>query len=104
MEVENRSIVQSEELWEGYPAGPQPFATLAISQPLAWDDLIMLHLQLANVLVMMAHFNLKVTKPVKTLFDSIVSLFYSLFVVTNFHSTRIFFCPTVLFILISIIF
>lgn len=76
IEAENRSIVQSEELWEGYPAGPQPFATLAISQPLAWDDLIMLHLQLANVLVMMAHFNLKVTKPVKTLFDSIAQRYF----------------------------
>lgn len=76
MEAENRSIVQSEELWEGCPSGPQPFATLAISQPLAWYDLIMLHLQLANVLVMMAHFNLKVTKPVNNLFDSIAQRYF----------------------------
>ncbi|XP_051155116.1 rab3 GTPase-activating protein non-catalytic subunit [Leptopilina boulardi] len=76
VEAENRSIVQSEELWEGCPSGPQPFAALAISQPFAWYDLIMLHLQLANVLVMMAHFNLKVTKPVNNLFDSIAQRYF----------------------------
>lgn len=72
LEVGNRSIVQSEELWEGCPPGPQPFAALAISQPLAWYELIMLHLQLATVLHMMARFNLKVVKPMQNLFDSIV--------------------------------
>lgn len=71
MEAEKSSVVKSEEIWEGHPVGPQPFAALAISQTPAWYDLVMLHLQLANVLHMMAHFNLKVVKPLNNLFDSV---------------------------------
>lgn len=73
MEAEKSSVVKSEEIWEGHSPGPQPFAALAVSQTPAWYDLVMLHLQLANVLHMMAHFNLKVSKPLNNLFDSAVS-------------------------------
>lgn len=65
--------VKFEELWENHETGPQAFATLAISQTPAWYDLILLHLQLANVLHMMAHFNMKFSKPMVNLFESVVS-------------------------------
>ncbi|XP_046609657.1 rab3 GTPase-activating protein non-catalytic subunit [Neodiprion virginianus] len=71
MEIENSSIIKSEEIWESHPIGPQPFAALALSQTPAWYELVMLHLQLANVLHMMAYFNLKVQKPLNILFDSV---------------------------------
>lgn len=70
-EAGETSIVKSEELWDGCTSGPQPFAALAISQAPAWYDLLLLHLQLANVLYMMAHFNLKLVKPLETLFESV---------------------------------
>lgn len=73
LEVGQNIVIKSEELWEVCTSGPQPFAALAISQAPAWYDLIMLHLQLANVLHMIAHFNLKVLKPLNNLFDSVVS-------------------------------
>lgn len=73
LEAGENTAVKSEELWEGCTFGPQPFAALAISQAPAWYDLIILHVQIANVLYMMAHFNLKVTKPLNNLFESVVS-------------------------------
>ncbi|XP_012144641.2 rab3 GTPase activating protein [Megachile rotundata] len=76
LEAEDIAIIKSEELWEGCTSGPQPFAALAISQAPAWYDLIMLHVQLANVLYMMAHFNLKVTKPLNNLFESVVQPYF----------------------------
>lgn len=66
-------MIKSEEIWESCTSSPQPFAALAISQAPAWYDLIMLHIQLANVLYMMAYFNLKVIKPLNNLFESVVS-------------------------------
>ncbi|XP_012253512.2 rab3 GTPase-activating protein non-catalytic subunit isoform X2 [Athalia rosae] len=76
LEGEKSSIVKSEEIWEGHPVGPQPFAALAVSQTPAWYDLVMLHLQLANVLHMMAHFNFKLVKPLNTLFDSVAHPYF----------------------------
>ncbi|KAL7296960.1 hypothetical protein TKK_0009400 [Trichogramma kaykai] len=78
LEEENCSFVRSEELWEGHTAsGPQPFSVLAISQPPASYDLLMLHLQLANVLHMIAHFNLKFPpKPINNLFDSLAHQYF----------------------------
>ncbi|XP_043526557.1 rab3 GTPase-activating protein non-catalytic subunit isoform X1 [Frieseomelitta varia] len=76
LEVGENILFKSEELWEGCTSGPQPFAALAISQAPAWYDLIMLHLQLANVLYMMAHFNLKLVKPLNNLFDSVVQPYF----------------------------
>ncbi|XP_076244895.1 rab3 GTPase activating protein isoform X2 [Calliopsis andreniformis] len=76
LETGQNTVVKFEELWEGYTSGPQPFAALAISQAPAWYDLIMLHVQLANVLYMMAHFNLKVTKPLNNLFESVVQPYF----------------------------
>lgn len=73
LEAGENTVVTSEEIWEGCSSGPQPFAALAISQAPAWYDLISLHAQVANVLYMMAHFNLKVTKPLNNLFESVVS-------------------------------
>ncbi|CAK9800120.1 Rab3 GTPase-activating protein non-catalytic subunit [Anthophora plagiata] len=75
-EAGETNLIKSEELWEGCTSGPQPFAVLAISQVPAWYDLIILHVQLANVLYMMAHFNLKVTKPLNNLFDSVVQPYF----------------------------
>ncbi|OXU28898.1 hypothetical protein TSAR_008176 [Trichomalopsis sarcophagae] len=76
LEEENCSFLRSEELWEGHSGGPQPFALLAISQTPAWYDLLLLHLQLANVLHMIAHFNLKVPKPISNLFDSVAHQYF----------------------------
>ncbi|XP_012241653.1 rab3 GTPase-activating protein non-catalytic subunit isoform X3 [Bombus impatiens] len=76
LEVGQNIVIKSEELWEVCTSGPQPFAALAISQAPAWYDLIMLHLQLANVLHMIAHFNLKVLKPLNNLFDSVVQPYF----------------------------
>ncbi|KZC10899.1 Rab3 GTPase-activating protein non-catalytic subunit [Dufourea novaeangliae] len=76
LEAGENSVVKSEELWEGCTSGPQPFAALAISQAPAWYDLLMLHVQLANVLYMMAHFNLKVIKPLNNLFESVVQPYF----------------------------
>ncbi|XP_060821986.1 rab3 GTPase-activating protein non-catalytic subunit isoform X1 [Bombus pascuorum] len=76
LEVGQNIVIKSEELWEACTSGPQPFAALAISQAPAWYDLIMLHLQLANVLHMIAHFNLKVLKPLNNLFDSVVQPYF----------------------------
>ncbi|XP_078049758.1 rab3 GTPase activating protein isoform X1 [Augochlora pura] len=73
---EENSAVKSEELWEGCASGPQSFAALAISQTPAWYDLVILHIQLANVLYMMAHFNLKVAKPLNNLFEPVVQLYF----------------------------
>lgn len=67
------TTIKSEELWDGHPGGPQPFATLAISQMPAWYDLVLLHVQVANVLYMMACLNLKMLKPLNNLFESVVS-------------------------------
>ncbi|XP_034172933.2 rab3 GTPase activating protein isoform X1 [Osmia lignaria lignaria] len=76
LEAGENTIIKTEELWEGCNSGPQPFAALAIFQTPAWYDLIMLHVQLANVLYMMAHFNLKVTKPLNNLFESVVQPYF----------------------------
>ncbi|OAD61467.1 Rab3 GTPase-activating protein non-catalytic subunit [Eufriesea mexicana] len=76
LEARENITIKSEELWEGCISGPQPFATLAISQAPAAYDLIMLHAQLANVLYMIAYFNLKVIKPINTLFESVVQPFF----------------------------
>ncbi|XP_054006730.1 rab3 GTPase-activating protein non-catalytic subunit [Hylaeus anthracinus] len=76
LEVGENAVVKSEEIWEGCSFGPQPFATLAISQAPAWYDLIILHVQIANVLYMMAYFNLKVTKPLNSLFESVVQPYF----------------------------
>ncbi|XP_050481313.1 rab3 GTPase-activating protein non-catalytic subunit isoform X3 [Bombus huntii] len=76
LEVGQNIVIKSEELWEVCTSGPQPFAALAIFQAPAWYDLIMLHLQLANVLHMIAHFNLKVLKPLNNLFDSVVQPYF----------------------------
>ena len=75
LEEENCSFVRSEELWEGHSGGPgpQPLAVLAISQSPAGYDLLLLHFQLANVLHMIAYFNLKFSKPITSLFDSMVN-------------------------------
>lgn len=67
------TTIKSEELWDGHHGGPQPFATLAISQMPAWYDLVLLHVQVANVLYMMACLNLKMLKPLNNLFESVVS-------------------------------
>ncbi|KYN05982.1 Rab3 GTPase-activating protein non-catalytic subunit [Cyphomyrmex costatus] len=72
LEQEDKVVIKSEELWDGHCGGPQPFATLAISQTPAWYDLILLHLQVANVLYMMAYLNLKMLKPLNNLFESVV--------------------------------
>ncbi|CAL7946204.1 unnamed protein product [Xylocopa violacea] len=76
LEPGENNVIKTEELWEGCTSGPQPFAALAISQAPAWYDLIMLHIQLANVLYMMAYFNLKVTKPLNNLFESVVQPYF----------------------------
>ncbi|XP_076178627.1 rab3 GTPase activating protein isoform X3 [Ptiloglossa arizonensis] len=76
LEAGENTVVTSEEIWEGCSSGPQPFAALAISQAPAWYDLISLHAQVANVLYMMAHFNLKVTKPLNNLFESVVQPYF----------------------------
>lgn len=67
------AVIKSEELWDGHFGGPQPFAALAISQTPAWYDLILLHMQVTNVLYMMACLNLKMLKPLNNLFESVVS-------------------------------
>lgn len=69
-------VIKSEELWEGCTGGPQPFATLAISQASASYDLILLHLQLANVLHMIAQFNIKMQRLLTNLFDSVVQPYF----------------------------
>ncbi|XP_071637599.1 rab3 GTPase-activating protein non-catalytic subunit isoform X3 [Temnothorax longispinosus] len=66
------AVIKSEELWDGHVGGPQPFAALAVSQTPAWYDLILLHVQVANVLYMMACLNLKMLKPLNNLFESVV--------------------------------
>ncbi|KAL6256765.1 hypothetical protein P5V15_011702 [Pogonomyrmex californicus] len=66
------AIIKSEELWDGHLDGPQPFAALAVSQAPAWYDLILLHVQVTNVLYMMACLNLKMLKPLNNLFESVV--------------------------------
>ncbi|XP_012523480.2 rab3 GTPase-activating protein non-catalytic subunit isoform X1 [Monomorium pharaonis] len=66
------TIIKSEELWDGCLGGPQAFAVLAISQTPAWYDLILLHVQVANVLYMIACLNLKMLKPLNNLFESVV--------------------------------
>ncbi|XP_015586731.1 rab3 GTPase-activating protein non-catalytic subunit isoform X2 [Cephus cinctus] len=76
LEAEKSSIVKTEELWEGHPAGPQPFAALAVSQTPACYELVMLHLQLANVLHMIAHFNLKINRPLNNLFESVAHPYF----------------------------
>lgn len=76
LETGENIIIKSEEIWEGCTSSPQPFAALAISQAPAWYDLIMLHIQLANVLYMMAYFNLKVIKPLNNLFESVVQPYF----------------------------
>ncbi|XP_076280641.1 rab3 GTPase activating protein [Lasioglossum baleicum] len=76
LEAGENGAVKSEELWDGCISAPQPFAALAISQAPAWYDLLILHVQLANVLYMMAHFSLKVVKPLNNLFESVVQLHF----------------------------
>ncbi|XP_058803180.1 rab3 GTPase-activating protein non-catalytic subunit isoform X2 [Phymastichus coffea] len=76
IEEENCYFVRAEELWEGHPPGPRPFAVLAISQALACYDLLLLHLQLVNVLHMIAYFNLKIPKPINNLFDSMAHQYF----------------------------
>ncbi|EGI58384.1 Rab3 GTPase-activating protein non-catalytic subunit [Acromyrmex echinatior] len=72
LEQRDKVVIKSEELWDGHFGGPQPFATLAVSQIPAWYDLILLHVQVANVLYMMAYLNLKILKPLNNLFESVV--------------------------------
>lgn len=72
LERGDSTVIKSEELWEGHPGGPQPFATLAISQTPAWYDLVLLHVQVANVLYIMACLNLRIPKPLSNLFESVV--------------------------------
>ncbi|XP_014218423.1 rab3 GTPase-activating protein regulatory subunit isoform X2 [Copidosoma floridanum] len=76
LEDENCSFIKSEELWEGHSNGPLPFALLAVTQSPASYDLIILHFQLASVLHMIAHFNLKVQKPLNNLFDSSINQYF----------------------------
>lgn len=76
LEGEEIRVIKSEEFWEGHGTGPQPFATLAISQTPAWYDLVMLHLQLANVLYMIANFNLKSMKFMTHLFEPVTSRYF----------------------------
>ncbi|KAG7206612.1 hypothetical protein KM043_000293 [Ampulex compressa] len=76
LEAGKCSSVKFEELWEGQAPGPQPFAILAVTQSPAWYDLVMLHVQLANVLYMTAYFNLKVPKPLNNLFESVVQPYF----------------------------
>ncbi|XP_063982787.1 rab3 GTPase-activating protein non-catalytic subunit [Diachasmimorpha longicaudata] len=71
VDEDNDVVLKFEELWEGHTtSAPQPFAVLAVTQTPAWFDLIMLHFQLANVLHMIAHFNLKTIRLMVNLFDS----------------------------------
>ncbi|EZA61233.1 Rab3 GTPase-activating protein non-catalytic subunit [Ooceraea biroi] len=76
LERGDSTTVKSEELWDGYSGGPQPFATLAISQTPAWYDLVLLHVQVANVLYMMACLNVKMLKPLNNLFESVVQPYF----------------------------
>ncbi|XP_076636420.1 rab3 GTPase activating protein isoform X2 [Colletes latitarsis] len=76
LEAGESTVVKLEEILEGCISGSQPFAALAISQPPASYYLILLHVQVANVLYMMAHFNLKVTKPLNNLFESVVQPYF----------------------------
>ncbi|XP_014614493.1 PREDICTED: rab3 GTPase-activating protein non-catalytic subunit [Polistes canadensis] len=68
-------LLKSEELWEGQ-SGPQPFAFSALLQTPAWYELIILHLQIANVLYMMAYFNLKISKPLNNLFEGVTHPYF----------------------------
>ncbi|XP_011310795.1 rab3 GTPase-activating protein non-catalytic subunit [Fopius arisanus] len=70
VDEENDVAMRFEELWEGTSSAPQPFTVLALTQPPAGFDLVMLHFQLANVLHMVARFNLKSVKLMVNLFDS----------------------------------
>ncbi|XP_014472926.1 PREDICTED: rab3 GTPase-activating protein non-catalytic subunit isoform X1 [Dinoponera quadriceps] len=76
LERGDSATIKSEELWEGHPGGPQPFATLAISQTPAWYDLVLLHVQVANVLYMIACLNLKMLKSLNNLFESVVQPYF----------------------------
>lgn len=73
--IEEEKKVKAEELWEGHDNGPEAFAVLANSQTNAWYDLVMLHLQLAYVMHMIAHFSIKTVKPITNLFESVVNIF-----------------------------
>ncbi|XP_066592229.1 rab3 GTPase-activating protein non-catalytic subunit [Prorops nasuta] len=69
---QEKLVIKSEELWEGQSiVGPQAFIGLVASQTPAWYDLVMLHLQLANVLHMIANFSLRVSKPLNNLFEPV---------------------------------
>nr|XP_012216087.1 PREDICTED: rab3 GTPase-activating protein non-catalytic subunit isoform X1 [Linepithema humile] len=68
--------IKSEELWDGHCGGPQAFAALAVFQTPAWYDLVLLHVQVANVLYMMACLNLKMLKPLNNLFESVVQPYF----------------------------
>lgn len=76
LQTSNNVVLKSEELWEGQSAGPQPFAVLALSQSPAWYELILLHLQIANVLYMIAYFNLKISKPLNNLFEGVTHPYF----------------------------
>ncbi|EFN79470.1 Rab3 GTPase-activating protein non-catalytic subunit [Harpegnathos saltator] len=76
LERSDSAMIKFEELWEGHPSGPQPFATLAISQTPAWYELILLHVQVVNILYIMACLNLKMLKPLNNLFESVVQPYF----------------------------
>ncbi|XP_047351529.1 rab3 GTPase-activating protein non-catalytic subunit [Vespa velutina] len=76
LQTSNNILLKSEELWEGQSSGLQPFALSALSQTPAWYELIILHLQITNILYMMAYFNLKISKPLNNLFEGVTQPYF----------------------------
>jgi hypothetical protein len=62
-----------EELWNCGESGPPSLAELALTQSTVNYDLLHLHYQLALALHMLASFNFRFTRPITSLFDSVVS-------------------------------
>lgn len=68
--VHDKVELKYEEL---LPDGPIPLTLLTIQQNIAIPELLQLHSELTMVLQMIAHFNLKYSKPIQTLFDGMAN-------------------------------
>ncbi|XP_067009858.2 rab3 GTPase-activating protein non-catalytic subunit isoform X1 [Anabrus simplex] len=64
------TLPQYEDLWDCSVVGPPPLVEVALGQKPVNGQLLHLHTQLALALYMMAFFNLRLTRPLSTLFDN----------------------------------
>lgn len=83
-----KELLRHESLWESSPV--PPLQQLALDQPLANYDTLLLLSQCSRALHLLTIFSLRTTRPITAFFDSIVRAVLDLHLsIAVFHSTKL---------------